>query len=98
MSHKCLGFTLQLIIMALEVLFISVYDEGVGLLTLPGYPVAGSKICYSMLFLIGSYVLILTLGMWFQELGRLTLGLESCNHWIQGSLPSIEEDKPKLST
>lgn len=92
MSHKCLGFTLQLIIKTLEVLFISVYDEGIGLLP------AGSKICYSMLFLMGSYDLILTLGMWFQELGRLTLGLESCNHWIQGSLPGIEEDKPKLST
>lgn len=37
-------------------------------------------------------------GVWFQELGRLTLGLESCNHQVQGSLTYIEEDKPKLST
>lgn len=31
-------------------------------------------------FLMESHVLVLNLGWWFQELGRLMLGLESCNH------------------
>lgn len=39
-------------------LFICVYDAGIGLCTRPGRSVAGSKIAEAMLFMMGSHALI----------------------------------------